>query len=110
MPTRELLTPAQRLRFGEIPVDLDDRLMARHHTLSKSELLAVRKRRGPENRLGFGVQLAVLKFPGRPLRPAQQVPEKIVRYVASQIGTDPAAMETYARGATPPTASTSPRS
>ena len=25
MPTRELLTPAQRLRLDELPVDLDDR-------------------------------------------------------------------------------------
>ncbi len=98
MPTHELLTPAQRARFAEIPADLDDRLMARHHTLSKSELYAVRKRRGPENRLGFGVQLALLKFPGRPLRPAQQVPEKIVRYVASQIGVDPTVVDVYARG------------
>ena len=47
MPTRELLTPAQRARFAEIPADPDDRLMARHHTLSKSELYAVRKRREP---------------------------------------------------------------
>ncbi len=98
MPTRELLTSAQRLRFAEIPADLDDRLMARHHTLSKFELAAIRKRRGPENRLGFGVQLALLKYPGRPLRPAQRVPEKIVRFVASQIGVDPVAMDAYARG------------
>ena len=85
MPTRELLTQAQRLRFAEIPADLDDRLMARQHTLTKKELATIRKRRGPENRLGFAVQLALLKFPGRPLRTAQQVPEKIVRYVASQM-------------------------
>lgn len=42
------------------------------------------------------MQLALLKFPGRPLRPAEQVPEKIVRYVASQIGAKPAAMKEYA--------------
>jgi TnpA family transposase len=85
VPTGELLTQAQHLRFAEIPANLDDRLMARQHTLSKKELATIRKRRGPENRLGFAVQLALLKFIGRPLRPARQVPEKIGCYVAAQM-------------------------
>jgi hypothetical protein len=50
MPTRELLTPAQRLRLDALPVNLDDRLMARHHTLSDEELSAALKRRTPAGR------------------------------------------------------------
>ena len=100
MPTRELLTPAQRLRLDELPVDLDDRLMARHHTLSDDELAAALKRRTPAGRLGFAVQTALLKFPGRPLRPGERAPEKTLGYVASQLGEDPKAMDSYAgRGA-----------
>lgn len=103
MPTRELLTPAQRLRLDELPVDLDDRLMARYHTLSEEELAAALRRRTPTGRLGFAVQIALLKFPGRPLRAAEAAPEKIARYVASQLGEDPRAMDSYvgaARGRT----------
>ena len=77
-------------------MDIDDRLIARHHTLSEEELALALKRRGSANRLGFAVLLALLKFPGRPLRPGEGAPEKIVRYVASQVGEDPREMEAYA--------------
>lgn len=50
MPTRELLTPAQRLRLDALPVDLDDRLMARHHTLSEADVGVVSRRRTETNR------------------------------------------------------------
>jgi hypothetical protein len=75
MARREVLSPSQRLRLDELPVDLDDRLIARHHTLSEKELALVRKRRGPANGLGFAVLLALLRFPGRPLRPNERAPE-----------------------------------
>lgn len=97
MATRELLSPSQRIRLDELPVDLDGRLMARHHTLAEEELVAVRRRRGPANRLGFGVQLALLKFPGRAARPGERAPEKIVRYIASQIAEDPTEIDEYAK-------------
>jgi TnpA family transposase len=98
MARREVLSPSQRLRLDALPVDLDDRLMARHHTLADEELAVVRKRRGASNRLGFAVLLALLKFPGRHLRPNERAPEKIVRYVASQLGDDPRAIDSYAGG------------
>ncbi|MDP9411718.1 MAG: Tn3 family transposase [Actinomycetota bacterium] len=99
MPTRELLTPAQRLRLDGLPVDLDDRLMARHHTLSDEELAAAGKRRTPAGRVGFAVQIALLRFPGRPSRPGERAPEKIMRYVASQLGEDPGEIGSYVGGA-----------
>jgi TnpA family transposase len=99
MPTRELLTPAQRLRLDALPVDLDERLMARHHTLSEADVGVVFRRRTETNRLGFGVQLCLLRYPGRPLRPKEKAPEKMVRYVAAQLGADPRAMDYYAGSA-----------
>ena len=98
MARREVLSPSQRLVLGALPVDLDDRLLARHHTLSEEELALVRRRRGSGNRLGFAVMLALLKFPGRPLRPNEGAPEKVVRYLASQVGEDPRGMDAYAGG------------
>ncbi len=96
MPTRELLTPSQRLRLDALPVDLDDRLIDRHHTLSEADVGVVSLRRTETTRLGFGVQLCLLRYPGRPLRPKERVPEKIVRYVAAQLGADPRALDSYA--------------
>ena len=66
MARREVPSPSQRLRLDALPVDLDDRLLARHHTLSGEDLAVVRKRRGASNRLGFAVLLALLRFPGVP--------------------------------------------
>ena len=98
MARREVLSPSQRLKLDGLPVDPDDRLLARHHTLAEEELAVARKRRGRSNRLGFAVLLALLRFPGRPLRSDERAPEKVVRYVASQVGEDPGAMDAYPAG------------
>lgn len=97
MATRELLSPAQRQRLTELPDPMDERGMARHPTLSKDDLAAVGKRRRPETRIGFAVQLCYLRFPGRPLRAGERPPENLLGYVASQLGEDPAAFDAYAR-------------
>lgn len=54
MPTREVLSEAQRPRFAEIP-EMGERELARYHTLSEADLVAVGSRRGAANRLGFAV-------------------------------------------------------
>jgi hypothetical protein len=66
--TRELLSPAQRLRLTGLPGPMDERDLARHHTLSDTDLAVIGKRRRPDTRMGFSVQLCYLRFPGRPLR------------------------------------------
>ena len=96
MPTRELLSEGQRARFTALP-DMDGRELVRHHTLSEADLRAVSVRRGAANRLGFAVQLCLLRYPGRPLGAGEVVPLHIVEFVASQIGVDPDAFYDYAR-------------
>lgn len=95
MPTHELLSEAQRVRFGAIP-DMAARELARHHTLSEADLTAVSIRRGAANRLGFAVQLCLLRYPGRPLRSGELVPRNVIEFVTSQIGADPDAFYDYA--------------
>ncbi len=97
MPTRGLLSEGQRARFLMLP-DMDGRELVRHHTLSEAELTAVSVRRGAANRLGFAIQLCLLRYPGRPLRAGEAVPRPIVEFVASQIGAYPDAFGDYAGG------------
>jgi TnpA family transposase len=97
MPTRELLSAVQRARFSALP-ELDARALARHHSLSEDDLTAVSVRRGAANRLGFAVQLCLLRYPGRSLRAGEAVPRPIVEFVASQVGADPDAFRDYAGG------------
>ncbi len=98
MPTRGLLSEGERARFLMLP-DMDGRELVRHHTLSGADLTAVSVRRGVANRLGFAVQLCLLRYPGRPLRAGEAVPRPIVEFAASQIGADPDAFADYAGGA-----------
>ena len=97
MATRELLSPAQRLQLTELHDPMDEREMARYHTLSDGDLAVIGKRRRPDTRVGFSVQLCYLRFPGRPLRVCERPPGNLLEYVAAQLGEGPAAFDKYAR-------------
>ena len=56
----------------------------------------IEQHRRPQNRLGFTVQLAYLRFPGRPWDPQEQVPPAILTYLAEQIGEAPDVLADYA--------------
>jgi TnpA family transposase len=56
---RELLTPEQRQALMQIPED--EWVLGTYYTFSKRDLEIINKRRREENRLGFAVQLAVLR-------------------------------------------------
>lgn len=90
MATRELLSPAQRQRLTELPDPMDERLLARHHTLSEEDLRVIETRRRPETKLGFAVQLCYLRFApclgetsAKPFgvrgRPTQRNPDRLRR-------------------------------
>ena len=96
MPTRELLSPAQRLLFTTIPAP-SPRDLARYYTLSPDDLAIIHQRRGPINKLGFAIQLALIRFPGRALQPGEAVPPAIVATLADQLGVDAAGFAEYAR-------------
>ena len=95
MSRRALLSPEQRIRLFGIPVDQAE--MARHYVLSAEDLAFVRAKRRVSNRLGFAVQLCVLRYPGRALDPVEAPPVLMLSFVANQIGTDPRRFGDYAR-------------
>ena len=67
--------------------------------LDAADLANVRARRRASNRLGFAVQLCVLRHPGRVLDPTELPPAPMLAFVAKQIGADPALFGEYARRA-----------
>ena len=72
MPARTLLSSEQRIRLFSIPTDPAE--MARHYVLGADDLALVRARRRASNRLGFAVQLCVLRHPGGVLDPPKSPP------------------------------------
>ncbi|GGN45378.1 Tn3 family transposase [Deinococcus daejeonensis] len=91
-----LLTPAQRLQFTAFP-DLTEHLIARYYTLTDEELTWVLDRRRDANRLGFAVQLTVLKHLGRGLDVGEIPPEAVLVCLGEQLDIDPAKFDVYAR-------------
>lgn len=89
------LTPEQRDALTQIPTDLSDREIARHYTLTQKDLELINQRRRHHNRLGFAVQLAVLRFPGRPLRDLAGVPPRVLAAIADQVQVPASAFSRY---------------
>lgn len=97
MATRELLSPAQRLQFTEIPDSITTREIATYYTLAREDLQIVSERRRGHNRLGFAVQLCYLRFPGRAWSLGEIVPPAILNYIAEQLNLAPNILSDYSR-------------
>src|SRR5258706_15685175 len=55
----------------------------------------INPRRRRRNRLGFAVQLALLKFPGRTLMEVKEVPKPVLAAIAEQVGVPVSAFTSY---------------
>src|SRR6516162_5373639 len=94
MPRRSLLSAEQRTRLFAIPVDHAE--MAKHYVLSADDLALVRAKRRAVNRLGFSIQLCLLRYPGQGLGPDEHPPETMIIFVARQLGVSPTVFAAYA--------------
>jgi TnpA family transposase len=95
MPPRTLLSSEQRTRLFAIPSDSAE--MARHYVLGAEDLALIRMKRRSINRLGFAVQLCLLRYPGLGMGPAEQPPEALIAFVADQIAVPSAVFADYAQ-------------
>ena len=84
MSRRTLLSPKQRARLFAVPTMPAE--MTRHYVLSPGDLLLVRAKRRSMNRLGFTMQLCLLRHLGQGLGPGQQPPTAILDFVSAQLG------------------------
>jgi len=89
------LNPEQRNALTHIPPDLSDREIARYYTFTEKERELINRRRRASNRLGFAVQLALLKFPGRTLMEVKEVPKPVLAAIAEQVGVPASAFTSY---------------
>jgi len=96
MPTRELLSPAQRTQFLSLPAEMSEQMLARYYTLSSEDLVRIRRHRRSHNKLGFAVQLAYLRFPGRTWTASEEASALVVSYIANQLKVNPMGIVQYA--------------
>ena len=95
MAQRQLLTDEERRALLGIPLDADS--MVRCFTLSRADQELVAARRRDSNRIGFAVQLALLRHPGLALAHLEQPPEPLVQWLAQQLEIPAAPYARYAR-------------
>lgn len=67
------------------------------YALTPEDVAFARGRRRSHNRLGFAVQLALIRDLGRPLRSGETTPAAVRDAVADQLGIDPVVFELYGR-------------
>jgi len=70
--------------------------MVRYWLLSADDIRRINERRREHNRLGFAVQLCLLRYPGWPLRAGEKPPSNLLEFVAQQIDADPDEFGDYA--------------
>ena len=70
MKKHEILSPQSRTALFDPPTD--PVAIVRHYTFSPEDLALIRERRRTANRLGFAVQLAYFRHPGRIMRVEEQ--------------------------------------
>ncbi|MCQ9148146.1 MULTISPECIES: Tn3 family transposase [Brucella/Ochrobactrum group] len=94
MRKHELLTEHERRQLLSIPENRDD--LARLYTFEPDDLDLIRDRREDHNKLGFALQLCILRHPGVPLaRILGAIPASMVSFVAEQIDVRPEDLASY---------------
>jgi len=95
MPRRSILSVTERDNLLALP-DTEDGLI-RYYTFSDSDQSLIGQRRGNPNRLGFAIQLCLLRYPGQGLATDAVVPSSLLQWVATQLHIDPASWLQYAQ-------------
>ena len=93
MARRTLLSEAWWQQATTIPDD--DREIAKHNTLDRSDLDLIMRQNKASNRLGLACVLATLRYPGRPLSDGEILPLGVLRFLARQIGVDHREIDRY---------------
>lgn len=83
MSRRSALSDIEQDQLCVIPNSRRD--MESLYSFSEPDLSLIHQRRRDENRLGFAVQLCLLRYPSRPLTIGREVPATLVQWVAEQI-------------------------
>ena len=96
MARRTVLTSRQRSALFSLRQREADLL--RHCTVSDEDLQHIGARRRSVNKLGFALQLCVLRYPGRLLTPGEFVPRAVVDFIGRQLDLEADELADYAVG------------
>lgn len=93
MPRRALLSDTERASLLVLPEAEDD--LIQQYSFTDADMALIRQRRGAANRLGFAVQLCLLRYPGYALANDTALPDAVIQWIAKQVQGDAAAWSEY---------------
>ncbi|WP_075790977.1 Tn3 family transposase [Massilia putida] len=94
MPRRSVLSATERESLLALPEGPDD--LIRHYSFTEADLSLIRQRRGAANRLGFAVQMSLLRYPGYALASNMVVPQEFIHWIGKQVKSEATAWPQYA--------------
>lgn len=94
---RKLLSKEQRQHFGKFPGVPSEKQLSKYFFLDDYDLTIVKDLRTETNKLGFSVQLGVLRFIGTFPQSAEEIPPNVTAYVANQLRIDTDTLSSYFR-------------
>lgn len=92
-----LLTNQERELITQIPADISNNEIIKYYTLSKNDLEIIGKRRNDYNKIGFALQICLLRHKGWTINNYGYIPESIIQYVSKQINVKPKETNKYLR-------------
>lgn len=96
MSVKSLLTPEQRKDILSLN-NLSEFDFTSYYSLSDFDIDVINKHRRDHNRLGFAIQLCILRYPGCTINNMLEIPENLISYVAKQINVEPNVFSLYAQ-------------
>lgn len=94
MPRQVILSALEREALLALPANHDE--LIRWYTFNDLDLALVRQRRGGANRLGFAVQLCLLRYPGQGLAVDVPPDEAALEWIGQTLRIDPSCWPQYA--------------
>ena len=95
MACRPLLKADEWARLIGVPTD--DESLILNYTLCGQDMELALAKRERRNQLGFAIQLALMRYPGRALALGEIVPPELVAFVGDQMEISPVIFADYAR-------------
>lgn len=92
-----LLTNAQRNDLLSIK-KLGHEEFKSYFSFSAEDIELINKHRGKANRMGFGVQLCLVRYPGIALSDSLNIPENFLKYIGAQLGISITEFDNYGKG------------
>jgi Domain of unknown function (DUF4158) len=80
-----------------LPAEIEPALLRKYFSLTRADLDEVQRCRGSANKLGFSVQLCVLRWRGHFLPDTREVPAAVLEVLAPQLGLLPMLISDYPR-------------